>query len=137
MLVWVYKCFLWIIEHFSFSRLVFVLWQNGSKKLFCVYVLVNWQKLFHIFLSIAENINLFTDTFILILTEISKKILDKEVAMVKWQDNSEDFLQKLKVHCHNMIQRAYFITGPWTIKYENEEKYFLFQPSSSPLSYHR
>ena len=79
----------------------------------------------------------FTDTITLILTEISKKILDKEVAKVKWQDNSEDFLLKLKVHCHNMIQRAYFITGPWIIKYENEEKYFLFQPSSSPLSYHR
>ena len=57
--------FLWNIEQFSFGRLVvFVLWQNGSKKLFCVFMLVKWQKLFHIFLSIAENINLITDTVI-------------------------------------------------------------------------
>ena len=56
--------FVWIIKHFSFGRLVFVLWQNGSKKLFCVFMLVKWQKLFYIFLSIAENINLFTDIFV-------------------------------------------------------------------------
>ena len=98
------------------------------------------DKSYFISFFLLQKISIFLRTLLYwywLKTEISKKILDKEVAMVKWQDNSEDFLQKLKVHCHNMIQRAYFITGPWTIKYENEEKYFLFQPSSSPLSYHR
>ena len=75
-------------------------------------MLVKWQKLSFFLL---QKISIYLLIFLLILTEKSKKILDQEVAVVEWQDNSEDFLQKLKVHCHNMIQRTYFITGPWNI----------------------
>ena len=137
MLVWVYKCFYELLNNFHLADWWYLFYDKMVLRNFFVCLCWSNDKSYFISFFQLQKISILLLILLLILTEISKKILDKEVAMVKWQDNSEDFLQKLKVHCHNMIQREYFITEPWSIKYENEEKQFFFQPSFSSLSYHR